>query len=85
LKEVIVMVSNTFARSLGYGGSAKIKGRSISEGGGSFSAPDHSGDQGSLKGAAVPAGKPKTSKANAAVGAKGVDCPKALKDTGGRA
>ena len=45
------MVSNTFAKSIGLGGSARIKGKSISNGGGCHCKPDHSGDQGSLKAA----------------------------------
>lgn len=43
------MVSNTFAKSLGYGGSKPIKSKSISTGGGHFSEPDHSGDQNDAK------------------------------------
>jgi hypothetical protein len=43
------MVSNTFAKSLGYGGSSAIKAKSIVNGGGRYSKPDHSGDQDAAK------------------------------------
>lgn len=43
------MVSNTFAKSLGYGGSAKIQAKSITNGGGCYYKPDHSGDQNDAK------------------------------------
>jgi hypothetical protein len=44
------MVSNMFAKSLGYGGSAPVKTKaSIVAGGGRYSKPDHSGDQDAAK------------------------------------
>jgi hypothetical protein len=43
------MVSNMFAKSLGYGGSAKIKAKSIVNGGGRYDQPDRSGDQNAAK------------------------------------
>jgi hypothetical protein len=65
------MVSNTFARSLGYGGSSAIKGKSISEGGGKAEtiAKKEVASNGNLGSASVPTGKSKEAK-NSAVGSK---------------
>lgn len=71
------MVSNTFARSIGFGGSAAIKGRSTEEGGGASRKPVDNASNGSLKAIPVPGGKGFQERY---VSNKGVNCPVTTKD-----
>jgi hypothetical protein len=80
------MVSNMFAKSLGYGGSSAIKAKSIVNGGGRYSKPDHSGDQDAAKVSMPPQRKGYQERAvSTGSGTKGnggsVDCKATNKDT----